>query len=347
MMFGFSVYLNKDLSSENKAYINNMKQGGFQGVFTSIQIPEDNQTKYLKRLQALASFCRNLKLDLMVDLSLNSLKNIGLDLKNFEILTQWGITGIRLDDGFSNEMIAKLSHKIQLGINASTIGENDLMEFLARGADEKNIIAWHNYYPRLYTGLEENFFIQKNQLFQRYGVKVQAFVAGDLPYRGPVYQGLPSLENLRREKPFVASLAMLNCYGVNQVYIGDPYLSEQSLEQFNHYKNESIILLRGNYDKNYETDKDHYFQEVQTCRPDISEYVVRSQYARENIEGPIEPSNSVLRPRGSVTIDNHLAGRYEGEFEIVRKELPSDVSVNVIGYIDPEDLPLFIFIGSV
>lgn len=40
MMFGFSVYLNKDLSSENKAYINNMKQGGFQGVFTSIQIPE-------------------------------------------------------------------------------------------------------------------------------------------------------------------------------------------------------------------------------------------------------------------------------------------------------------------
>lgn len=44
-MFGFSVYLNSDLSHEDRAYIGNMKQGGFQGVFTSIQIPEENQEK--------------------------------------------------------------------------------------------------------------------------------------------------------------------------------------------------------------------------------------------------------------------------------------------------------------
>ncbi len=31
-MFGFSVYLNSNLSHEDRAYIGSMKQGGFQGV---------------------------------------------------------------------------------------------------------------------------------------------------------------------------------------------------------------------------------------------------------------------------------------------------------------------------
>ncbi|MCY3025265.1 MupG family TIM beta-alpha barrel fold protein [Aerococcus loyolae] len=345
-MLGFSVYLNNDLTSEDIAYIRKMKQGGFQGVFTSIQIPEENQRKYFKRLQNLASLCKKLQLDLMVDMSLYSLQNIDINLDNIEYLVQWGISGIRLDDGFSNEIISELSHKIQLGINASTIEENDIKEIIAKGAEKANITAWHNYYPRPYTGLGENYFKQKNYLFHQYGLKVQAFVAGNEPYRGPLYQGLPTLEELRGEQPFAASLAMFNQYNVDQVYLGDPYLSNRSLEQFAYYTDNEIILLHGSYDRNYQSAKDLYLQEIQTCRPDISEYVVRSQFAREKITEEIEPSNQVVRNKGSITIDNHLAGRYEGEFEIVKKDLPSDPSVNVIGSIASEDIPLIQFIGS-
>ncbi|KAA9240359.1 MULTISPECIES: DUF871 domain-containing protein [Aerococcus] len=345
-MFGFSVYLNNDLTSEDRAYIRKMKQGSFQGVFTSIQIPEENQEKYFKRLQDLASLCKTLQLSLMVDMSLASLEKIGISLDKFEVLTQWGITGIRLDDGFSNEVIAKLSHKIQLGINASTIEENDIKEIIANGANKENIAAWHNYYPRPYTGLGEDYFMQKNHLFHQYGLKVQAFVSGDQPYRGPVYQGLPTLEKLRGKKPFMASLTLLKQYHVDQVYLSDPYLSNQSLEQFSYYIKDGIILLHGSYERNYQSAKDPYLQAIQTCRPDISDYVVRSQFAREKITEEIEPSNQVARNKGSITIDNNLAGRYEGEFEIVKKDLPSDPSVNVIGLIASEDIPLIQFIGS-
>ncbi|OFM53024.1 hypothetical protein HMPREF2680_03650 [Aerococcus mictus] len=95
-------------------------------------------------------------------MSLASLEKIGISLDKVEVLTQWGITGIRLDDRFSNEVIAKLTHKIHLGINASTIEENDIKEIIANGADKEYIAAWQNYYPRPYTGLGEDYFMQKN-----------------------------------------------------------------------------------------------------------------------------------------------------------------------------------------
>ncbi|KAA9290622.1 MULTISPECIES: phospho-sugar glycosidase domain-containing protein [Aerococcus] len=62
------------------------------------------------------------------------------------------------------------------------------------------------------------------------------------------------------------------------------------------------------------------------CRPDVSEYVVRSQCARGKITDSIEPSNQTFRNKGSITVDNNLAGRYEGEFEIIKKDLPSTPS---------------------
>ncbi|KAA9290621.1 DUF871 family protein [Aerococcus mictus] len=99
-------------------------------------------------------------------------------------------------------------------------------------------------------------------MFHQYGLTVQAFVPGNQPYHGPVYQGLPTLERLRGKKPFVVSLTMLKQYNVDQVYLSDPYLSKQNLEQFSYYIKDGIILLQGSYDDNYKSAKDPYFQEV-------------------------------------------------------------------------------------
>ena len=37
-----------------------------------------------------------------------------------------------------------------------------------------------------------------------------------------------------------------------------------------------------------------------------------------------------------ITIDNHLMGRYCGEVQILKCDLPSDARVNVIGFVHPE-----------
>ena len=45
----------------------------------------------------------------------------------------------------------------------------------------------------------------------------------------------------------------------------------------------------------------------------------------------IEPFNSVERQYGSITIDNVDMGRYMGELQIIKEDLPSDPRVNVVG----------------
>ena len=49
-MFGFSIFLNQELSTETKDYIKTMAENGFSGIFTSLHIPEDDVTQYRKRL---------------------------------------------------------------------------------------------------------------------------------------------------------------------------------------------------------------------------------------------------------------------------------------------------------
>ena len=45
-MLGFSVYLNKKIDAETREYIRKMKDNGFEGIFTSIHIPEEDITSY-------------------------------------------------------------------------------------------------------------------------------------------------------------------------------------------------------------------------------------------------------------------------------------------------------------
>jgi uncharacterized protein len=56
------------------------------------------------------------------------------------------------------------------------------------------------------------------------------------------------------------------------------------------------------------------------------------------------PENTVARPKGTITMDNDLYGRYRGEVQITLNDLPADERVNVIGKVIPEDILLLSFI---
>jgi Uncharacterized conserved protein len=47
-----------------------------------------------------------------------------------------------------------------------------------------------------------------------------------------------------------------------------------------------------------------------------------------------------LRKVGSITLDNSLSGRYQGELQLIKYQLPADASVNVIGRIIDSDVKL-------
>ena len=88
-----------------------------------------------------------------------------------------------------------------------------------------------------------------------------------------------------------------------------------------------------------------YIYKEHKNRQDLSRDVLRSEQSRRiHKNDDLPPENTVLRERGSITIDNEQYNRYKGELQIIKRELPPDKKVNVIGHIIDNDLPLLRFI---
>ena len=235
-MLGFSVYLNKKIDAETREYIRKMKDNGFEGIFTSIHIPEEDITSYKQNLQELGKIAKEQNLSVMVDIDQSSLKKLKISMDTIPNLKKAGITGLRIDDKLPIKKIAELSNLIEIGINASTFSEEELKELLLLNVKRENVQAWFNFYPSPDTGISQQFLEQQVRMFKKYGFTTQAFFAGDENLRGPLYEGLPTLEKQRYYSP-LASILELQNMGVDLVYVGDGGISEDSLKQIDTYKN--------------------------------------------------------------------------------------------------------------
>ncbi|UUX35008.1 DUF871 domain-containing protein [Fundicoccus culcitae] len=335
-MFGFSMYLNEDLSSEQQAYMEKLQQIGFAEIFTSIHIPEDATGPMERRLKALGQFAQAKGMNLTVDLSADALARLRLSFDDLEPLLAWGVTGLRMDYGVSNATIAQVSHTMQVALNASTLSAQDIAELQQYQANFAAIEAWHNYYPRPETGLDERYFIEKNQWLKEQGLKVMAFVPGDEALRGPIFEGLPTLESHRHVSPFVAAIDLENNYQMDKIFIADPGLNKTTCQQFQAYINEQVLLLHARP----MTEDAQRIARRHTNRPDAARDVIRSMEARGQSHGSIPPLNTVERPRGAITIDNDNYLRYKGEVQITKVNIAADPRVNVVGQVIDADLGL-------
>lgn len=338
-MLGVSVYLNKEIEDDQIIYLEEAKKHGFQSVFTSLHIPEDDASKLRGRFQSLAKLCKRLGLSLVADVTASSLKRIGSSFEQAEELVEWGVSGLRMDDGVAPAEISKLSHCMKVALNASTVRQEEWEELLRCGIRVSNVEAWHNFYPRPETGLGEAFFHEKNEWLHSLGLTVMAFVPGDGVKRGPLFSGLPTLEKHRHGAPFPAALELTSHHYVKKVFIGDPDLSSRSFRQFAFYNKGCIPLKASAF-----TDVTPY-QHVQTNRPDPARDCIRSAESRKLIESSIKPFRTVSRPKGSITVDNERYLRYAGELQITLCDLPADEKVNVIGRVAEEDVALLSHIG--
>ena len=241
-MFGFSIFLNEGLTRDTTQYIKEMAEYGFSGIFTSLHIPEDDASQYRKRLTDLGSIAKTYQLELMVDISGEALDRAGFSFKHLRELKEIGVTGLRMDYHISNQQIAELSQEMTIALNASTITEIDIQELREANADFNHLEAWHNYYPRPETALDKDWYHEKNQWLKAHGFTIQGFVPGDERLRGPLYRGLPTLEEHRGMHPIAAALDLSN--DTDKVYIGDSGLSRAVLSQFSFYIKEEALKLR-------------------------------------------------------------------------------------------------------
>lgn len=333
-MFGFSIFLNEGLSSETTHYIEEMARNGFSGIFTSLHIPEDDAAQYRKRLTDLGSVAKSNQLELMVDISGEALARAGFSFERVDELKEIGVTGLRMDYHISNQQIAKLSQGMPIALNASTITELDIQELRSANADFDHLEAWHNYYPRPETALDKEWYHEKNQWLKVCGFTIQGFVPGDEKLRGPLYQGLPTLEEHRGLHPLAAALDLLS--DTDKVYIGDSGVSKDVLRQFSSYIKEETLKLRvETFDKQVE-----YVLGEHVNRQDEARDVIRSAEARFKKISNVEPLPARERKLGAVTIDNANYLRYMGEIQVIKRSLPADEKVNVVGQVIEKDQAL-------
>ena len=339
-MLGFSIYLNRDLTADDYNYILAMRNAGLTTIFTSLHIPEDDPKVILKRLAELTKWSKNLETDVIADVSESGMARLGLTLENEEQIESLGLSGLRIDDGVSPATVAKLSQKMPIALNASTINEDDVTALREHGANFENLQAWHNFYPRPETGLDSNWLKEKNDWLHHMNLETMAFVAGDAVLRGPIHAGLPTLEKQRGENPLAAMLE-LKRLACDHVFIGDASLSVQMIDSFKNYIKQQIITLR--IDKNLP----ELFNSEWHNRPDVARDVVRLTEGRSRQLFNVAPQeNPEARSRGTITCDNTKYLRYQGELQITKRDLPADEKINVLGHVVADDLPLLNQIGA-
>jgi hypothetical protein len=321
-VIGISFYLQDPHAETQIIHAANL---GVKSAFTSLHIPEE-KGDLVKRMIRLLKLAEDYGMEIHADVSLNTLDHLGIG--KFTELWPLGIKGIRLDDGFDKETVISLSKVFSLSLNASTLNEDELLAVLGGGVEPESLIAWHNFYPRPETGLEEEFFHEQNRMFKKYGIPIFAFIPGAGSKRGPLHESLPTLEKHRLMNPYAAGIELIQ--HVEGVYVGDQGTEDNLLENLTAYENLNILTVRV---------KSRHLQSGQyKLRPDVSQDVFRLQNTR--VTANVEPSNTVARSLGSITMDNDAYGRYRGEVQICKRNLRANHRVNVIGRVIEEDIPL-------
>lgn len=342
-MLGASLYLAEGLE-KNLSFIDRMHEAGVQTIFTSMHIPEDDPAKTLESLKQVTEKMNQYGMELMTDVSSDTFGIFNVEKeKATEFFTDLGVSSLRMDYGISYQEMKVLAEDFKVVLNASTINDQISEELEAVGFDLSDITVCHNFYPRENTGLGREFLYEQNTYLNKKGYRIQAFIVGDKEKRGPVYAGLPTLEEHRTADPLYAYLDLVENFFVDEVLVGDIEMREESLQRLDEWIDHEVISLPIQ-DLYQEVPSIFYNKHIN--RPDVAEDVVRSSQSRIALKDKtIEPlNNDVERPAGTITIDNVDYGRYAGEIQITKKDLPADDRVNVLGKITDEAIPLLQFI---
>lgn len=303
-------------------------------VFLSLHISEEFDDTYCRRAEAVCRELADRGFRIIADVSVKTLRQFGCsDLT--DLARRLGLWALRIDYGFDIDEIEAMAEKMPIVLNASTVTEEDAARLVKTGGQ---IFAMHNFYPRPETGLDEELLKDTTERLQKAGLKVLSFIPGDTMLRGPVFEGLPTLEEHRNCIPSGAFVDLCVRFGMDGVFVADPGISERETARILRYCQEHVISIPAYLEPGYE----YLYDKVFTCRVDSPKWLIRFQESRMySCPGAcVEPGNCVARDIGSITVDNKNYGRYSGEVQLIRQPLPADSRVNVAGRVPEKALLL-------
>ena len=301
-------------------------------VFLSLHMQEECDDNYDQDIFSLCNDLYSKGCFIIADISKNTLKQLDVDIDT--LVDRYHLGALRIDYGFSLQEIMEIARKHRVVLNASTMSIEDMVKVKECG----RIVAMHNFYPRKETGLDEDRFLEINRELKKNGIEVMAFIPGKIK-RGPLYEGLVTLEKQRYQNAYVSYVEMIRRFDVDQVYLSEPGIDDKDLERIRLFNERDLICLSVDIADEYRYLLDRPF----TNRIDSPNGLIRILESREysrSTDRMIKPSNCIKRFAGSITIDNELYKRYCGEIQIMKRDYPQDEKVNVIGKVKADNLEL-------
>ncbi|AOX44130.1 hypothetical protein S100390_v1c07940 [Spiroplasma sp. NBRC 100390] len=324
-MLGISIYTNQGITVEkNKEYLQKASQAGFKTVFYSGHYFEKDHND--TDLKELIKYARKLGLYTILDIS--------KPYFSYDLVKNYAPDALRLDFGFSTSEIINLIDNLQCDIqlNGSDNQLGDLSEIIeARGT--KRLAISYNFYPKPYTGMDISEFIFRTKILQKYDVPIFVFLA-TLEYpRGPLFQGLPTIEKFRQVPPYV-QLQWYRHFGVENCIISDTMINDSDLKFLVEINNSPELTIRLDYNNLPEQITALLKNKVYHIRNDANSQVLRFVESRglHNNNANINTWNNhqLVVPRYSLLIDNYLYQRYNGEIYLTKTKLLLNEKTNLI-----------------
>ena len=341
MRTGISLYLSNGYE-RNARVVDKARRAGVRRAFTSLHIPEERGIDHQGEATRLVRLCREAGIELVADVSPRTLGLLGCS--SIDDVAQLGLTYLRLDFGFDAQRVAELSHHFHVAFNASTISDDDIAAWRAAGVDLVRVAACHNYYPKRWSGISLRRVASVNARLQDLGIEVMGFVPGDVDLRGPLHEGLPTVEGHRGDTGIALVRDMLELFDAqcDVALVGDSDASDAVWQRMGEL-NRGYVTLHAELDEAYS----YLYGRLQHDRPDSSEFLIRSPESR-GWNMPIPAAGSRARTlsceTGTVLVSNEAYGRYAGEVEIARRPLELDGRDTLAGQVCAEDRLLLPFI---
>lgn len=344
---GISIYPDKSVLEEDINYINMASKYGFKRIFLNLLTVQDE--KSLNKFKDIVKLARDLDMEVVADVAPSVFIDLNIDYKDLGIFNDLGLTGIRLDLGFSGNEESIMSFnpyglKIELNISGGTKYIDNIMSYMP---NKDNIIGCHNFYPHRYTGISRKHFIESTKRFKEYGLRTAAFISSSVGTFGPwvVNEGLPTLEEHRNLPLEVQAKDFFNTGLIDDVIISNCYASEEELKTLGNL-NKDILTLNVNIIDNLpETEQNILLGELHFNRGDVSEYMIRSTQSRVKYKGHnFELINPKNMEKGDIIIESSLYSHYAGEMHIVLKDMENSGRTSVVGKVVDEEIYLLDYI---
>jgi len=347
--YGISVYPDFYGPSELTAQIERAAKLGYTRCFTSIQLGnlgfEHTKTDADKDFQFLFDLCDKHGLIVHADINDRVLKQLGGSPSDLSVIAKMKIKVLRLDGGFSDLDVAVMTknpYGIKIEDNSSMVHEPaSRINTIKTHGDLTHYVACHNFFPRNDTGLSFETTVELASLYAAHGIQNGVFIASltspnDLNASGT---GVPTVEDHRYTPPHVAFSELRNTGLFDIILFGDSVPDQEELEAVAHAAKLDYVEIPVWLDKSLpDVQRKLVTESLLWSRPDQPERLIRATQTRRQLN--IQAHHCLNRPAYSITIDNVLSNRYEGELQIMLQDLSPSPVANVIGQVKPYGLRL-------